>query len=161
MLVSAEGSWMVDTDGKRYLDGVSALEACVAGHIRPELAEAAYRQMQQLEFLDVFRYTSPPAINLAARLAEITPGTLSRVHFTPGGSEAVETAIKIAKQYHYLRGNPNRYKVITARVPTTVAPLGPWPWMAVTSVHVFISTTLYRPLAGSRLPLSLSLPSLC
>jgi adenosylmethionine-8-amino-7-oxononanoate aminotransferase len=113
VLVSAEGSWMVDTDGKRYLDGVSALEACVAGHIRPELAEAAYRQMQQLEFLDVFRYTSPPAINLAARLAEITPGTLSRVHFTPGGSEAVETAIKIAKQYHYLRGNPNRYKVIT------------------------------------------------
>lgn len=60
VLVSAEGSWMVDTDGNRYLDGVSALEACVAGHIRPELAEAAYRQMQQLEFLDVFRYTSPP-----------------------------------------------------------------------------------------------------
>jgi len=113
IIVAAEGTWMVDSQGKRYLDGVSALEACVAGHIRPELAEAAYRQMQQLEFLDVFRYASPPAIELAARLAEITPGTLSRVHFTPGGSEAVETAIKVAKQYHHLRGQAARWKVIT------------------------------------------------
>lgn len=113
VLVSAEGTWMLDSEGKRYLDGVSALEACIAGHIRPELADVAYRQMQQLEFLDVFRYASPPAIELAARLAQITPGTLSRVHYTPGGSEAVETAIKIAKQYHFLRDEPGRYKVIT------------------------------------------------
>jgi adenosylmethionine-8-amino-7-oxononanoate aminotransferase len=113
VLVTAEGAWMVDTEGNRYLDGVSALEACVAGHIRPELADAAYRQMQQLEFLDVFRYASPPAIELAARLAEITPGSLSRVHFTPGGSEAVETAIKVAKQYQRIKGEPGRYKVIT------------------------------------------------
>jgi adenosylmethionine-8-amino-7-oxononanoate aminotransferase len=113
ILVTAEGTWLVDSDGKRYLDGVSALEACVAGHLRPELAEAAYRQMQQLEFLDVFRYASPPAVELAARLAEISPGSLSRVHYTPGGSEAVETAIKVAKQYHVLRGEPGRYKVIT------------------------------------------------
>ena len=113
VLVTAEGAWMVDTEGKRYLDGVSALEACVAGLIRPELADAAYQQMQQLEFLDVFRYASPPAIELAARLADITPGTLSRVHFTPGGSEAVETAIKVAKQYQRIKGAPGRYKVIT------------------------------------------------
>ncbi|RME85260.1 MAG: aspartate aminotransferase family protein [Caldilineae bacterium] len=114
ILVAAEGTWMVDSEGRRYLDGVSALEACVAGHIRTELADVAYRQMQQLEFLDVFRYASPPAILLAARLAEITPGDLARVHFTPGGSEAVETAIKIAKQYHLIqRGDKQRYKVIT------------------------------------------------
>ena len=87
VLVEAEGTWMVDSDGKRYLDGVSALEACIAGHIRPELADAAARQMGSLEFLDVFRYTSPPAVELAARLAEITPGTLSRVHFTPGAAK--------------------------------------------------------------------------
>ncbi|MCP4164825.1 MAG: aminotransferase class III-fold pyridoxal phosphate-dependent enzyme [Chloroflexi bacterium] len=92
----------------------SFLEACVAGHIRPELADAAYEQMQRLEFFDVFRYASPPAIELAARLAEITSGSLQRVHFTPGGSEAVETAIKIAKQYHMIvRGDKKRYKVIT------------------------------------------------
>jgi adenosylmethionine-8-amino-7-oxononanoate aminotransferase len=113
VLVAAEGTWMLDTEGQRYLDGVSALEACVAGHIRPELADAAYQQMQQLEFLDVFRYASPPAIELAARLAEITPGSLSRVHYTPGGSEAVETAIKVAMQTQRLRGEPERYKVIT------------------------------------------------
>ncbi len=114
VIVAAEGTWMVDTEGRRYLDGVSALEACIAGHIRPELADVAYAQMQKLEFLDVFRYASPPAIELAARLAEITPGSLSRVHYTPGGSEAVETAIKMAKQYHMIvRGDKKRYKVIT------------------------------------------------
>jgi taurine-pyruvate aminotransferase len=113
VLVTAEGSWMVDSDGNRYLDGVSALEACIAGHGREELTGAAYQQMQRLEFLDVFRYASPPAIELAARLAEITPGSLSRVHFTPGGSEAVETAIKVAQQYHHFRGESGRFKVIT------------------------------------------------
>ncbi len=113
IMVEAEGCWMVDSDGNRYLDGVSALEAAIAGHRRTELAAVAYEQMVALEFLDVFRYASPPAVALAARLAEITPGDLSRVHFTPGGSEAVETAIKIAKQYQRLIGESRRFKVVT------------------------------------------------
>jgi adenosylmethionine-8-amino-7-oxononanoate aminotransferase len=113
VLVEAEGCWMTDSDGNRYLDGVGALEACVAGHCRQSLADVAYEQMNRLEFLDVFRYTSPPAVNLAAKLAEITPGDLSRVHFTPGGSEAVETAIKVVKQYQRLIGQPGRFKIIT------------------------------------------------
>ena len=113
VLVEAEGCWMVDSDGNRYLDGVGALEACVAGHRRQSLADVAYEQMNRLEFLDVFRYTSPPAVNLAAKLAEITPGDLSRVHYTPGGSEAVETAIKVVKQYQRLRGESGRHKIIT------------------------------------------------
>jgi adenosylmethionine-8-amino-7-oxononanoate aminotransferase len=113
VLVSAEGCWMWDSEGRRYLDGVGALEACVAGHCRQSLADVAYEQMNKLEFLDVFRYTSPPAVNLAAKLAEITPGDLSRVHYTPGGSEAVETGIKIVKQYQRLVGQPGRYKIIT------------------------------------------------
>ena len=80
VLVEAEGCWMTDSEGVRYLDGVGALEACVAGHCRQSLADVAYAQMNTLEFLDVFRYTSPPAVNLAAKLAQITPGDLSRVH---------------------------------------------------------------------------------
>lgn len=113
VLVEAEGCWMTDSDGVRYLDGVGALEACVAGHCRQSLADVAYEQMKQLEFLDVFRYTSPPAVQLAAKLAAITPGDLSRVHYTPGGSEAVETAIKVVKQYQKLIGQTSRYKIIT------------------------------------------------
>jgi adenosylmethionine-8-amino-7-oxononanoate aminotransferase len=104
---------MTDSEGNRYLDGVGALEACVAGHCRQSLADVAYAQMNTLEFLDVFRYTSPPAVNLAAKLAAITPGDLSRVHYTPGGSEAVETAIKVVKQYQRLIGEPSRFKIIT------------------------------------------------
>jgi adenosylmethionine-8-amino-7-oxononanoate aminotransferase len=113
VLVEAEGCWMTDSEGNRYLDGVGALEACVAGHRRKSLADVAYEQMNTLEFLDVFRYTSPPAVNLAAKLAEIAPGDLSRVHYTPGGSEAVETAIKVVKQYQRLIGESNRFKIIT------------------------------------------------
>ena len=104
VMVEAEGCFMIDSEGKRYLDGVGALEACVAGHGRQKLADVAYAQMQKLEFLDVFRYPSPPATQSAAKLAAIAPGDLSRVHYTPGGSEAVETAIKIAKQYQRLIG---------------------------------------------------------
>lgn len=113
VLVEADGCWMTDSEGYRYLDGVGALEACVAGHSRQSLADVAYAQMNTLEFLDVFRYTSPPAVNLAAKLAEITPGDLSRIHYTPGGSEAVETAIKVVKQYQRLIGESSRFKIIT------------------------------------------------
>jgi len=107
-----EGVWLWDTEGRRYLDGVGALEAMALGHGRTELAEVAYRQMQQLAFLDVFRYASKPAIALAEMLLQIGPPNMARVFFAPGGSEAVETALKLAFQYHYLRGEPQRRKVI-------------------------------------------------
>lgn len=113
ILVRGEGIWLWDSEDNRYLDGVGALEACVVGHARQELIDVAATQMQQLEFLDVFRYASPPAVNLATKLAEVSPGDLSRVHFTPGGSEAVETAIKVVKQYQRLVGEPSRTKIIT------------------------------------------------
>jgi adenosylmethionine-8-amino-7-oxononanoate aminotransferase len=113
VIVRAEGSYLYDLEGRRYIDGVSALEAMVAGHGRQELAEAALRQYEQVAFIDLFRYASLPQIELAAKLAEITPESLSVVVFTPGGGEAVEVAIKIARQYHYMRGDVSRYKVIT------------------------------------------------
>jgi adenosylmethionine-8-amino-7-oxononanoate aminotransferase len=113
VLVGGKGCRVFDSDGRSYLDGISALEAMVAGHGRQELIDAATEQLRQLAFLDVFRYASVPAIALAERLAALAPGSLSRVHFTPGGSEADETAIKVARQYFYLRGEPRRQKVIT------------------------------------------------
>ena len=107
-----EGVWLYDVAGKRYLDGVGALEAMAIGHGRQRLADVASEQMAKLAFLDVFRYTSQPAIDLAEELTAIAPPNLGHVHFTPGGSEAVEVAIKLAIQYHWVRGETNRRHVI-------------------------------------------------
>jgi len=113
VLAEGSGCWLTDTEGRRYLDGVGALEAMVVGHGRERLARAASEQMKQLAFLDVFRYASQPAMELADKLAEIAPLRSAKVHFTPGGSEAVETAMKIALQYHYLHGEPGRRTFIS------------------------------------------------
>lgn len=108
VLASGKGCWLTDSDGNRYLDGVGALEAMVAGHGRERLAAAAKQQMETLAFLDVFRYASQPALDLAEKLSDLTPVDGAKVHFTPGGSEAVETAMKAALQYHYVRGETQR-----------------------------------------------------
>jgi len=113
VIVRGEGCRLYDIEGRGYLDGVSALEAMVAGHGRKELLEAAVHQFEQVAFIDLFRYATVSQIELATKLTEITPGSLSAVHFTPGGAEAVEVAIKIARQYHYMCGRRDRIKVIT------------------------------------------------
>ncbi len=93
--------YIYDSHGKRYFDGLSGLFFVVqAGHGRKELAEAAAKQAETLEFFPLWSYaTPPPAIELADRLANYAPGDLNRVFFTTGGGEAVESAWKLAKQY--------------------------------------------------------------
>jgi adenosylmethionine-8-amino-7-oxononanoate aminotransferase len=86
VLVRGEGCWVWDADGRRYLDGVGALEACAVGHGRREIAEAIGRQLAALEFLDLFRYASEPAIRLAARIAALAPGDLNRVFSSPAAA---------------------------------------------------------------------------
>jgi len=113
ILVKGEGVRVQDIDGKWYLDGIGAMEACAVGHHRQELIDAAVAQYQELEFVDTFRFASLPAIQLAEKIAHLAPGSLNKVFFSPGGSEAVETALKIARQYHYLKGEPHRSKVIS------------------------------------------------
>jgi len=108
VFTKGEGCWLTDENGRRYLDGVGALEAMVAGHGRTRLADVARQQLTDLAFLDVFRYTSRPALDLAEKLSALAPMADAKVHFTPGGSEAVETAMKAALQYHYLAGQPQR-----------------------------------------------------
>ena len=112
VLVRGVGVWLTDNRGHRYLDGVGALEAMAVGHGRRELVEVAARQMSELAFLDVFRYSSLPAIELADTLIAAMPG-MSKVHFTPGGSESVETALKLALQWHWVRGQRDRRLVVT------------------------------------------------
>lgn len=108
IFTQGKGCWLTDSKGIRYLDGVGALEAMVVGHGRKRLAHAASKQLETLAFLDVFRYTSQPALDLASKLSALAPLDEAKVHFTPGGSEAVETAMKATLQYHYLRGEKER-----------------------------------------------------
>src|SRR5688572_16193442 len=111
-----EGAYIWDTDGRRYLDGLSGLFAVQAGHGRVELAEAAAAQARKLAFFPIWSFAHPTAIELADRLAAEAPGDLNKVFFSCGGGESVETAWKVAKQYFKLIGKPSKTKVISRSV---------------------------------------------
>ncbi len=113
VIVKGSGAYVFDQHGKRYLDGLSGLFVTQVGHGRQEIAEAGARQATELAYFPLWSYAHPKAIELAARLAELAPGNLNRVFFTTSGSEAVESAWKLAKQYFKLTGQPGRYKVIS------------------------------------------------
>ena len=113
IIARGEGCYVYDQYGKRYLDGLSGLFTVQAGHGRKELADAAARQAETLAYFPVWSFAHEPAITLATRLAGHAPGDLNRVFFTPTGGDAVETAIKLARQYWKLRGQHSRTKVIS------------------------------------------------
>jgi adenosylmethionine-8-amino-7-oxononanoate aminotransferase len=116
IVVRGEGCYVYDDHGNRYLDGLSALFCVNAGHGRTELGEAAARQVEELDFYTLWSYAHPRAIELAARIASLAPGDLNRVFFTSGGSEAVESALKLARNYHRVRGNGQKHKVIAREI---------------------------------------------
>jgi adenosylmethionine-8-amino-7-oxononanoate aminotransferase len=116
IIVRGEGPYVWDEHGNRYLDGLSGLFCSNAGHGRAELGEAAARQAAELDFYIIWSYAHPRAIELATRIASLTPGDLNRVFFTSGGSEAVESAIKLARAYHQRTGNPRKTKFISREV---------------------------------------------
>ena len=116
ILVRGEGCYVYDEHGKRYLDGLSALFCVNAGHGRTELGEAAAAQAKELGFYTNWSYAHPPGIKLAARIAELAPGDLNRVFFTSGGSEAVESALKLCRAFHRMQGEGQRTKVIAREI---------------------------------------------
>ncbi|WP_163509428.1 aspartate aminotransferase family protein [Fodinicola acaciae] len=116
VIVKGEGPYVWDAAGKRYLDGLSGLYVVNAGHGRTEIADAASRQAATLGYFPVWSYAHPAAIELAERLSTLTPGDLNRFFFTSGGSEAVESAWKLARQYHKATGNPNKYKILSRNI---------------------------------------------
>jgi adenosylmethionine-8-amino-7-oxononanoate aminotransferase len=116
VIVRGEGAYIWDSKGKRYLDGIAGLYTNQVGHGRTELADAGAAQARELAFHPIWSYAHPRAIELAARLAEAAPGELNRVFFTTGGSEAVESAWKLAKNYFKLTGKPLKHKVIARQV---------------------------------------------
>jgi adenosylmethionine-8-amino-7-oxononanoate aminotransferase len=113
VITRGDGCYVYDDHGKRYLDGLSALFCVNAGHGREEYARAAYEQMKELAFFTNWSAAHPKSIELAARIAELAPGDLNRVFFTSGGGEAVDSALKLARQYHKLTGNPLKTKTIS------------------------------------------------
>jgi adenosylmethionine-8-amino-7-oxononanoate aminotransferase len=116
VIVRGEGPYVYDQHGRRYLDGLSGLFTSQIGHGRRELAEAAARQAETLAYFPIWSYAHPNSVALAERLAALAPGDCSRVFFTTGGSEAVESAWKLARQYFKAVGQPLRTKVIARDV---------------------------------------------
>ena len=112
IFVRGEGCSLWDTEGRRHLDALSSLFCVNAGHGRAELAEAAGAQARELAYATTWDTAHPRAIELAERIAGLAPGDLDRVFFTSGGSESVESALKLARAHHRLRGEPSRVKVI-------------------------------------------------
>jgi adenosylmethionine-8-amino-7-oxononanoate aminotransferase len=115
-IVRGEGAYIWDANGKRYLDGLSGLFVVQVGHGREELAEAAAKQARELAYFPIWGYAHPTAVELAERLATLTPGDLNQVFFTTGGSEAVESAWKLARAYYKLVGKPGKHKVISRAI---------------------------------------------
>jgi adenosylmethionine-8-amino-7-oxononanoate aminotransferase len=113
VIVRGSGPYVFDQNGKRYLDGLSGLFVSQIGHGRREVAEAGARQGSELAYFPLWSYAHPRAVELAQRLADLAPGDLNQVFFTTSGSEAVESAWKLAKQYFKITGEPGRYKVIS------------------------------------------------
>ena len=116
IIARGEGAYIYDTNGKRYLDGLAGLFVVQAGHGRQELADAAAKQAGELAFFPIWSYAHPKAIELADRLADLAPGDLNRVFFTTGGSEAVESAWKLARSYFKRVGKPGKVKAISRHI---------------------------------------------
>ncbi|WP_038044776.1 aspartate aminotransferase family protein [Thermocrispum agreste] len=115
-IARGEGAYIYDTDGRRYLDGLSGLFVVQAGHGREELAEAAAKQARELAFFPIWSYAHPKALELSERLASLAPGELNQVFFTTTGSEAVESAWKLARSYFKLIGRPGKHKVVSRAI---------------------------------------------
>ncbi|MGB9111865.1 MAG: aspartate aminotransferase family protein [Acidimicrobiales bacterium] len=113
IMVRGEGPYVWDQHGKRYLDGLSGLFTVNAGHGRSELAQAGTKQAEDLGYFPLWTYAHPAAIELAERIAALAPGDLNRIFFTTGGSEAVESAWKLARQYFKCIGQPERTKAVS------------------------------------------------
>src|SRR3982751_6006869 len=113
VMARADGVHYWDVEGKRYLDALSGIYVASVGHNNRRVIEAIRKQLDTLTFSPPMHGTNPVAVQLANLLAELAPGDLSAVKFQCGGSEVIEAAIKLARQYHKLTGNPGKYKIIS------------------------------------------------
>ncbi|MGH2916136.1 MAG: aspartate aminotransferase family protein [Solirubrobacteraceae bacterium] len=161
VLARGEGCHVFDIGGKRYIDGLSGLYCTQVGHsYGDEIGRAAHAQMCELPYTSNWTIAHPRSIELATRIAQLAPSGLERVFFTSGGSEAVEAAWKLARQYHAARGEPQRRKAIARKIAyhgTTLGALSftglgdcraPFEPLAVPTRFVSATDSYRHPLAG-------------
>lgn len=157
VIVRGEGCYLEDANGKRYLDALAGLFAVQVGYsFGEEMGQAALEQMRELPFYTNWSYAHPRAIELAAEIAGLAPGDLNRVFFVSGGSEAVESAWKLARQYHAARGE-RRWKAVSRRIAyhgTTMGALSingiaalraPFEPLVPDVIHVWNTDRYHRP----------------
>jgi adenosylmethionine-8-amino-7-oxononanoate aminotransferase len=142
IITRGEGCYVYDEHDNRYLDGLSALFCVNAGHGRTEIGEAMARQVAELDFFTVWSYAHPRAIELASRIASLAPADLNRVFFTSGGSEAVESALKLVRNYHRVTGNGAKYKVVAREIAYHGTSLG-----ALSATGIPALRSQFEPLA--------------
>ena len=129
-----EGCYVWDTEGTKYLDGLAGLFCSNLGHGRSDLTAAASKQMDRLAFFPTWGFANPPASEAASMIAAVAPGDLNEVFFVSSGSEAIESALKFARNYHLSNGDSERYKVIAREWSYHGTTLGA---LAVTGVPKF------------------------
>lgn len=112
LFVEAQGAYYTNIDGRKVLDGFAGLWCCLAGHCHPKIVAAVQQQAATLDYAPAFGFASPQVFRLAQRVAELAPGDLDHVFFTNSGSEAVDSALKIALAYHRVRGEGQRIRFV-------------------------------------------------
>ncbi|EWG98055.1 hypothetical protein Q427_32670 [Halomonas sp. BC04] len=112
MITAAEGRYFIDDKGRRLFDSLSGLWTSGAGHNRVEIQQAVSRQLGSLDFAPGFQVAHPLAFELAEKVASLTPAGLDHVFFTNSGSDAADTAVKMAKAYWRLKGRPEKTRLI-------------------------------------------------
>jgi len=115
-IVSGQGCWLTDDAGKRYFDACGGAFVANLGHGVAEIAQAVGRQLEQVAYVNGTAFTNEPAEELAGELSDLMPKGLGKFYFLSSGSEAVEAALKMARQYWSERGKPGKHKII-ARTP--------------------------------------------
>ena len=153
LLVIRKGSgiFLEDDQGREYIDAMSGLWLVAVGHGREELADIAHRQMSELAYQNTFAYANEPAVELASKLADLTPSRLRKAVFVNGGSEAVDTALRIAKHYHFLKGNKKKFK--------TISRIGSYHGMTAGALSVNASTYANRAPYEPLVPGALHVPN--
>lgn len=112
MITGAQGNYLIDDSGRKIFDGLSGLWTCGAGHNRSEITEAVAKQLATLDYAPAFQYGHNLAFELAERLAAMAPSDINKVFFTNSGSEAADTATKMARAYWRQQGQPTKTRII-------------------------------------------------
>lgn len=134
IIVSGEGCYLIDEDGNRFLDGLAGLFCVNMGHGRTDIPAAATKQMSKLAYWTNWGSAHPAAVEAATTIASLAPGDLDVTFFVNSGSEAVESAIKFARQYHRSQGQPERTKIIARNMAYHGTTLGA---LAVTGIPAY------------------------